>query len=87
MLRWYRALIDLRKRCVLPGERTCRAELIDEHSILMQVSAREPKIQVLAEFVPSQRQWTPGKNWRLALWNDDVWNDDEGCAVTVYTLV
>ena len=87
MLRWYRALIDLRKRCVLPGERTCRAELIDEHSILMQVSAREPKIQVLAEFVPSQRQWTPGKNWRLALWNDDAWNDDEGCAVTVYTLV
>ncbi|HTC95652.1 MAG TPA: malto-oligosyltrehalose trehalohydrolase [Terriglobales bacterium] len=80
MLRWYRALIDLRKRYVLTGERSCRAELRGEHSILMQVPATEPGIQVLAEFVPSQRQWTPGKNWRLALWNDE-----KECAVTVYT--
>jgi len=80
MLRWYRALIDLRKRYVLPGERSCRAELVGENAILMQVPAREPKIQLLAEFAPSQRQWTPGKDWRLALWNDE-----KEYEVTVYT--
>ncbi len=82
MLRWYRALIDLRKRYVMPAERTCKAELRGEHAILMQSPAREPRIQVLAEFVPSQRQWMPGKNWRLALWNDE-----KECAVTVYTAL
>src|SRR5579859_5234379 len=81
MLRWYRALIDLRKRYVIPAERTCKAELRGEHAILMQVPAREPRIQLLAEFVPSQRQWMPGKNSRLALWNDE-----KECAVTVYTV-
>jgi maltooligosyltrehalose trehalohydrolase len=71
MLRWYRALIELRKRYVLAGERTCRAALADECSILLRVPATNPKIQVLAEFQPSKRSWNPGKDWRLALWSEE----------------
>jgi maltooligosyltrehalose trehalohydrolase len=80
MLRWYRALIELPKRYVLAGERTCRANLVDESSILLQVPATNPKIQVLAEFAAPKRSWNPGKDWRLALWSEE-----QDSAVAVYT--
>jgi maltooligosyltrehalose trehalohydrolase len=79
MLRWYRALIELRKRYVLAAERTCRAELVDEGSILLQVPATNPKIQVLAEFAPPKGSWNPSKDWRLALWSEE-----QNSAVTIY---
>jgi maltooligosyltrehalose trehalohydrolase len=47
MLHWYATLIDLRKRYVTGGPRTCRAELRD--GILeMQLPAEEPVIKVFA---------------------------------------
>lgn len=80
MLPWYRALIELRKRYVMSGERTCKAELRNDNEILMQVPASEPRIKVLAEFSPCVRPWKRERNWRLALWNNE-----QDCAVTVYT--
>ena len=80
MLHWYRALIELRKRYVITGPRTSKAELRNGHEILLQVPAAEPRIKVLAEFSPCVRPWKRERNWRLALWNNE-----KDCAVTVYT--
>src|SRR5262249_46531893 len=49
MLRWYRALLDLRHKYVIPNERTCRAELVGS-TIRMHVPAENPKLLVVATF-------------------------------------
>jgi maltooligosyltrehalose trehalohydrolase len=48
ILPWYRQLLELRRRVVLPGERTCRAEVREDGAIVMSVPAREPKVTVVA---------------------------------------
>ncbi len=77
MLEWYRKLIALRRELVIPGERTCRVELV-EGAIVMQVPAREPKLQVIAEFPDSQRQPAP------AGWNEVLATDEDGYRVRVF---
>jgi maltooligosyltrehalose trehalohydrolase len=77
MLEWYRKLIALRRELVIPCERTCRAELV-EGAIVMQVPARDPKMQVIAEFPDSQRQPAP------AGWNEVLVADEDGYRVRVF---
>lgn len=48
MLKWYRELIALRKRLVMPGPRTCRATWQDEGILRMQVPAEDPRLIVVA---------------------------------------
>jgi len=50
MLGYYRQLIALRRRLVVTGERTCRAELRMDGAIVMQVPAKDPRLVVVAEF-------------------------------------
>ncbi len=49
MREWYRALLQLRRRLLIPDARTCRAELRG-NAIVMQVPATEPRLLVVAEF-------------------------------------
>lgn len=71
MLRWYRALIALRKKYVMNAERTCKAELLGQSTIVMRIPAEAPRICVLAQFSGERDGWSPGNNWKLALWNDE----------------
>ena len=48
ILPWYRELLALRRRVMLPGERTCRAEVRGDGAIAMSVPARDPKLTVIA---------------------------------------
>jgi len=65
MLAWYRALIDLRRRAVMSGERTCRAEL-REGTIVMQAPAQAPRVMVVAGF-PASGAYDPGAGWKPVL--------------------
>jgi len=78
MLEWYRRLIALRRDVVIPGERTCRAELV-EGAIVMNVPAGEAKLRVIAEFPDSQRQ-SPPAGWKMALSSDE-----DGYRVRIFT--
>ena len=77
VLDWYRRLIALRRELVLPGERTCRAELIGE-AIVMDVPATKPKVRVIAEFYDSQRQSAPAE------WGELLSSDQDGYRVRVF---
>jgi maltooligosyltrehalose trehalohydrolase len=77
MLQWYRRLIALRRELVTPGERTCRAELV-EGAIVMNVPASEPKVCVIAEFPESQRQSAPPE------WKEILSSDEDGYRVRVF---
>jgi maltooligosyltrehalose trehalohydrolase len=78
MLEWYRRLIALRRDVVIPGERTCRAELV-EGAIVMNVPAGEAELRVIAEFPDSQRQ-SPPAGWKMALSSDE-----DGYRVRIFT--
>jgi maltooligosyltrehalose trehalohydrolase len=77
MLRWYQALIALRKRAVTPGERTCRAEWRDG-GLVMQAPARGPRVLVHAAF-PGAARFEPGGGWKRVLASDE-----DGYGVAVY---
>lgn len=77
MLEWYRRLIVLRREVVIPGERTCRAELV-EGAIVMNLPATEPKLQIIAEFPDSRRQSAP------AGWDEVLASDEEEYRVRVF---
>ncbi|HJS98654.1 MAG TPA: malto-oligosyltrehalose trehalohydrolase [Terriglobales bacterium] len=77
MLEWYRRLIALRRDVIIPGERTCRAELV-EGAIAMSVPAGEPRIRVIAEFPDSQRQSAP------AGWKEILAANEDGYRVRVF---
>lgn len=61
MLEWYRLLLRLRREYVMDGERTCRAQWIDQQTLRMQVPASDPRLVVFASFggqVPSlEGEW------------------------------
>jgi maltooligosyltrehalose trehalohydrolase len=81
MLRWYRALLELRRRFLLRSERTCRAWLENgDKTLLMGVPKENPCLLVVAEFDAREEQDRPG--WKLMLMNDE-----DGCAVRVYEQV
>lgn len=78
MLRWYRALLDLRRRVVLRIERTAKAWLENgDRTLLMQVPAADPRVLVAADFERREQPDRPG--WKLTLSADE-----DGCAVRVY---
>ncbi len=49
MLDWYRRLTELRRRLVVHGERTCRAEWQDG-TLVMQVPRENPRVMVVCAF-------------------------------------
>lgn len=66
MLRWYRALIALRKKHLTKIARTCRAELVNYGVIRMLLPAQDPVLMVLAAL--KQRELpSVAAEWRLAL--------------------
>ena len=69
MLEWYRRLIELRRKVVIPGDRTCQAELV-EGAIVMNVPASEPRLHVIAEFPDSARRSAP-EGWKEALSSEE----------------
>jgi maltooligosyltrehalose trehalohydrolase len=76
MLDWYRALIAMRRRIVLPGERTVHAEWC-EGVLTMSVPARDSRLLLVAGI---QRQpQPPGAPWERVLHSDE-----DGYSVTVY---
>jgi hypothetical protein len=78
MLRWYRALLELRQRLVLRAERTCRAWLQNNSkTLVMQIPKESPELLVVADFESGEEPHRPG--WKLILMNDE-----DGCAVRVY---
>jgi len=79
MLEWYRKLIALRREVVIPGERTCRAELVDE-AIMLQVPAREPRLRVIAEFPGNRRGSVPP----LADGKEVLFSDEDGYRLRVF---
>ena len=81
MLRWYRALLELRRRFVLRAERTCHAWLENnDQTLLMQVPKENPQVLVVADFESLEEPDRPG--WKLRLMADE-----DGCAVRVYERV
>jgi maltooligosyltrehalose trehalohydrolase len=81
MLRWYHALLELRRQFVLTGERTCHvwSENSNE-TLLMQVPKENPRLLVVADFqIQDERERT---GWKLCLMADE-----DGCAVRVYESV
>ncbi len=75
MLAWYHNLIDLRRRIVIPGERTCRPQWHDG-TLVLQLPAAEPKITVMAAF-------PGGRIEALAGWNRTLTSDEDSFRVDV----
>jgi maltooligosyltrehalose trehalohydrolase len=78
MLGWYQTLIGIRRREIMHGPRTCRAELV-EGAIVMRVPAANPRVLVIAEFPDSKRLEESGQSWNLVLSSDQ-----DGYRVRVY---
>jgi maltooligosyltrehalose trehalohydrolase len=66
MLAWYRSLLELRKRYVIAGERTCKAELTDG-VIRVQSPAEQPTLKVFARIAGSAALPDAGAGWERAL--------------------
>ena len=47
MLEWYRALLELRKKVIMPSERTCDAHWIDR-TLAVRIPAQQPRLALLA---------------------------------------
>jgi len=78
MLEWYTELIGIRRREVMTGPRTCRAELVDD-AIVMRVPAENPRVLVIAEFPDGHRLGEPEQSWEQILASDR-----DGYRVRVY---
>lgn len=79
MLRWYAALIELRKRYVTDAPRICKAELITG-VIHMQVPAEEPVTKVFARLDGSDELPGAGGGWEKLLEEEA-----DGFAVAVWS--
>ncbi|MBV8207855.1 MAG: malto-oligosyltrehalose trehalohydrolase [Acidobacteria bacterium] len=85
MAEWYRSLIALRKRLVVPGSRTCRAEWHADGVLTMQVPAEGPRLFVAATLEPSAAQ--PSLEKYLPLggdWGQALSREAGGFAVEVW---
>lgn len=78
MLEWYQALIGIRRREIIHGARTCRAELVDG-AIVMRVRSEKSRVLVIAEFPDSGRLEEPGRSWERVLSSEG-----DGYRVSVY---
>jgi maltooligosyltrehalose trehalohydrolase len=77
MLQWHRSLLELRRRAVVAGKRTCRAEW-RHGALMMQVPANDPRVMVMAAFPGSAPREEPAGWRRLMSSNED------GCGVEIY---
>jgi maltooligosyltrehalose trehalohydrolase len=75
---WYASLIALRKKFVIPSERSCKAELIDG-IVHMQVPAEQPLMRVFARIQASAA--LPELH---APWEKTLAEEADGFAVSVY---
>jgi maltooligosyltrehalose trehalohydrolase len=76
MLDWYRELIALRKRVIVPSERSCHAEWKDG-VLRMEFPARDPRLLLMAGFRVNLSD--PGDGWERA-----IWMERDGYSVGVY---
>ncbi|MGZ4824927.1 MAG: malto-oligosyltrehalose trehalohydrolase [Terriglobales bacterium] len=78
MLEWYRRLIELRKRLIIPGERTCAAQWRDG-SMVLQVPREKARVMVLAGFgAPAARDVD------VSGWVEAMRSEADGYVVVVY---
>lgn len=80
MLQWYRELLRIRREYVIPGERTCRAELVNGE-IRVQVPTQNPKLFLTIDFSGnngSQAGDLPGTKI--------LSNAEDGYVVNIYSL-
>ena len=81
MLHWYRALLDLRRELVLPGERTCHAELEKGDALLrMQVPREKPRLQLQCVLQAGVALSAAPSGWKLRLETEEY-----GYAVRVWS--
>ncbi len=78
MLEWYRRLIDLRRKYVIAGERTCRADW-QEATLVMRVPAAAPRLMVVAGFAGAKVPGVAQNGWEEALRSEE-----DGYGVAVY---
>ncbi len=79
MLNWYRELLRLRREHVTHGERTCKAELVGEKCLRMQVPAEAPHIIVSACWGGEEETHSRDAGWHTA-----INMNEDGYAVRVY---
>jgi maltooligosyltrehalose trehalohydrolase len=77
VLRWYRALLELRRSTVMQWDRTCRAELRDG-SIVLQLPENDPQLMVIAAF-PDSGALPPPSGWR-----ERMGSSSDGFEVRIY---
>jgi maltooligosyltrehalose trehalohydrolase len=78
MLRWYRALIQIRDRVVLRGERSAKTWLENGNkTLLMQIPTADPELLVTADFESREGTERPGRKLILNA-------DEDGCEERVY---
>jgi maltooligosyltrehalose trehalohydrolase len=69
ILRWYCSLIALRKKYLSGAERTCRAEILNENSIRVELSAADHKLILMASLKPGATLPAPDQDSKLLLHN------------------
>ena len=82
MLDWYRALLDLRRRYVITGERTCRAQWKDG-VLTMHVPAEQPRLEVIARFLGAAVRQVGNDEKPLKM----LESEQDGYSVAVYHLI
>ncbi len=81
MLHWYRALLDLRRELVLPGERTCHAELEKSDALLcMQVPREKPRLLLQCVLQAGVALPAAPLGWKLR-----IETEEDGYAVRVWS--
>jgi maltooligosyltrehalose trehalohydrolase len=78
MLAWYTALLELRRKIVVSGERTCRSEFKDG-ILSMQLPARHPRLRLHARLQGEAALPEPDTGWTKTLSHES-----DGFAVAVY---
>jgi maltooligosyltrehalose trehalohydrolase len=79
MLYWYRELLRLRREHITQGARTCRAELVGEKCLRMQVPADSPNIIVNACWDNAPEAHSHDAGWHTAMHMNE-----DGYTVRVY---
>jgi maltooligosyltrehalose trehalohydrolase len=80
MLRWYRELIRLRKKFIMPGERTCYASYKDG-VLTMMAPGDTPDLILFATLEPGRDLPAEEDGWNLTL----QYKSDDGYKVRIFT--
>ena len=86
-LKWYRALIELRKKFVISGERRCQVKIAKVKGcdvLIMKVPAEWAKLTVMVSFPGHQSPADVDGMQALKSWNKLLFAADQQCAVAVY---